>query len=120
MNNNLVETASFTDVFKPDFIIDNVGGPFIIGLAVGFFAKKMFKIALFCLGALVVVLFMLQYFDFKGSQDINFQEVGDSFIGSVKQGFELLNERLSKIQSNKKTIQGGSAVGGFFIGFKLG
>ena len=120
MNNNPVDTTPFSDILNPDFLLDNLGGPFVIGLAVGFFAKKMLKIALFCLGAGVVVLFILQYFDFKGSHNINLQEVGDSFISLVKHGFELLKERLSTIQSSNKAIQGSSAVGGFFVGFKLG
>jgi uncharacterized membrane protein (Fun14 family) len=120
MNNNSVDTAPFADILNPDFLLANVGGPFVIGLAVGFFAKKTLKIALFFLGAGVVVLFMLQYFDFKGSHNINLQEVGDSFIGSVKHGIEFLKERLSAIQSSNKTIQSGSGVAGFFVGFKLG
>ena len=120
MNNNPVNTAAFADILNPDFLLGNVGGPFVIGLAVGFFAKKMLKIALFCLGAAVVALFVLQYFDFKGSHNINLQEVGDSFIGSVKHGFELLKASLSTIQSGNKPIQGGSALAGFFVGFKLG
>jgi len=120
MNTNPVDTAPFADILNPDVLLGNVGGPFVIGLAVGFFAKKMLKIALFCLGAAVVLLFVLQYFDFKGSHNINLQEVGDSFIGSVKHGFELLKERLSTMNVASKPVQGGSAVTGFFVGFKLG
>jgi len=120
MNNNPVDPAPFADILNPDFLLGNVGGPFVIGLAVGFFAKKILKIALFCLGAGVVALFIFQFYDFKGSNSINLQEVGDSFIGSVKHGFELLKERLSVLQSANKVMQGGSAVSGFFVGFKLG
>jgi uncharacterized membrane protein (Fun14 family) len=120
MNNNPVDTAPFADILNPDFLLGNVGGPFVIGLAVGFFAKKMLKITLFCLGAGVVVVFIMQYFDFKGSHNINLQEVGDSFIGLVKHGFELLKEHLSTIQSGNKPIQSGSALTGFFVGIKLG
>ncbi|MCX7082632.1 MAG: hypothetical protein NT008_04650 [Methylococcales bacterium] len=113
MNNNPVDTAPLADVLNQDFLVGNVAEPFVIGLAVGFFAKKMLKTALFVLGAGVVLLFISQHFGFKGLNNLNLQEVGGHFMESVKQAFGFLKERLSN-------IQGGSGVGGFIVGFKLG
>ena len=40
MNNNPVDTAPLADVLNQDFLVGNIAEPFVIGLAVGFFAKK--------------------------------------------------------------------------------
>jgi len=40
MKNHTVDAPSSTDIFTSDFMIGNVGTPFVMGLAVGYFAKK--------------------------------------------------------------------------------
>jgi len=51
MSSQSVDATLSTDIFSSTFLIGNVGAPFVIGLAVGYFAKKMIRTALFLGGA---------------------------------------------------------------------
>jgi uncharacterized membrane protein (Fun14 family) len=115
MKSNTVDVPSSTDIFSSDFMIDNVGTPFFIGLAVGYFAKKMLLMTLFLCGAAIVLLFVCEYYGVTTISDVNLQQVADSAIGVVKQTGDFLVKRLSSI-----TSKGVSAAGGFFVGLKLG
>lgn len=114
MKNNLIDSLSFTDIFSSDFMIGKVGAPFVIGLAVGFFAKKMLFTALFLGGAAIVFLFISEYYGVTQINDIQLQEATDAATDVVKQSGSYLVERLSGI-----TSKGVSAAGGFFVGFKM-
>ena len=61
MNQPVPEPAPL-DIFSASFLLPNVGAPFLVGLAVGYFAKKMLKLALFIGGAAVVLLFVGEYY----------------------------------------------------------
>ena len=115
MKNNTVDIPAATDIFSPDFMINNVGTPFAIGLAVGYFAKKMLFISLFLCGAVIVLLFVSEHFEITKISDINLQQAADSATDAVKQSGVLLMKRLSSITS--KSV---SAMGGFLVGLKLG
>ena len=115
MKNNTVDTLSSTDIFSSDFMIGNVGTPFVMGLAVGYFAKKMLLMTLFLCGAAIVLLFVSEYYGITEISDLNLQQATDSATEAVKQSGDFLVKRLSGI-----TSRGVSAAGGFFVGFKLG
>jgi uncharacterized membrane protein (Fun14 family) len=115
MKNNSNDTAPSTDIFSPDFLIGNVGAPFIMGLAVGYFAKKMLLTALFLGGGAIVLLFVGEYYGITEISDINLQQAANAATDAAKQSGDFLVERLSSI-----TSKGVSAAGGFFVGFKLG
>ena len=115
MKNNTVDVPVATDFFSSDFMINNVGTPFAIGLAVGYFAKKMLFISLFLCGAAIVLLFVGEHFGVTKISDINLQHAADSATDAVKQSGDFLMKRLSSI-----TSKGVSATGGFLIGFKMG
>lgn len=115
MKNNPVDTLSSTDIFSSDFMIGNVGAPFVIGLAVGYFAKKMLLTALFLGGAAIVLLFVSEYYGITEISELQLQQATDAATDVAKQSGGFLVERLSSI-----TSKGVSAVGGFFVGFKLG
>ena len=104
-----------TDIFTSDFIVGNVGAPFAMGLAVGYFAKKMLLTALFLCGAAIVLLFVSEYYGITEISDIDLQQATDSATEAVEQSGDYLVKRLSRI-----TSKGVSAAGGFFVGFKLG
>ena len=104
-----------TDIFSSDFMIGNVGAPFALGLAVGYFARKMLLTALFLCGAATVLLFVGEHYGITEISDVKLQEAADSATDAVKQSGGFLVKRLSGI-----TSRGVSAVGGFFIGFKIG
>jgi hypothetical protein len=38
MKNNSIDEVPFADILSSEFLIGNVGAPFIIGVAVGYFA----------------------------------------------------------------------------------
>ena len=115
MKNNPIDAVSSADIFSPDFLIGNVGAPFVIGLAVGYFAKKMLRTVLFLGGAAIVLLFVGEYYGITGISDINLQQAANTATDAAKQSGDFLVKRLSGI-----TSKGVSAAGGFFVGFKLG
>jgi uncharacterized membrane protein (Fun14 family) len=115
MKNNTIDMHSSTGIFSPDFMIGNVGAPFVLGLAVGYFAKKMLLMTLFLCGAAIVLLFVGEYYGIAEINDLNLQQAADSATEVAKQSGDFLVKRLSSI-----TSKGISAAGGFFVGFKLG
>ena len=115
MKNNTVDAFSATDIFSSDFMIGNVGTPFVMGLAVGYFAKKMLLMTLFLCGAAIVLLFVGEYYGITEISDINLQQAANTATEAAKQSGDFLIKRLSSI-----TSKGVSAVGGFFVGFKVG
>lgn len=115
MNSTLITDGAGSDVFSSTFLFGNVGAPFVIGLAVGFFAKKMLLTALFLGGAAVVLLFAGEYYGVVDITDSALQSAADSATRVAHDSGGFLVNRLSTI-----TTRGVSAVGGFFLGFKLG
>jgi len=115
MKKDAVDPAPSTNFLSSDFLIGNVGAPFVIGLAVGYFAKKMLRTALFLGGAAIVLLFVGEYYGVTTISDINLQQAANTATEAAKQSGDYLVSRLSSI-----TSKGASAAGGFFVGFKLG
>ncbi|TXH76633.1 MAG: hypothetical protein E6Q85_03790 [Thiothrix sp.] len=104
-----------TDLLSAPFLIGNVGAPFVIGLAVGFFAKKILKIALFLAGGAIVLLFVTEYYGMTQVSDAHLQSAADAATGLAQQSGSYLMNRLSQI-----TSKGVSAVAGFAVGLKFG
>lgn len=115
MNTHPVDAASSTDIFSSTFLFGNVGAPFVIGLAVGYFAKKMLRTALFLVGAAIVLLFAAEYYNIIDITDEKLQHVATAATEAAKSSGGFLVDRLTSI-----TSKGASGVGGFFVGFKLG
>jgi uncharacterized membrane protein (Fun14 family) len=115
MNNTPVDTAASTDFLSSTFLLGNVGAPFVIGLAVGYFAKKILRLALFLGGAAIVLLFISEYYGFTHVPDDQLQKTATAATGFAQQSGGFLMERLSHI-----TSKGVSGVAGFFVGMKLG
>lgn len=107
--------ASNNDIFSSTFLIGNVGAPFVIGLAVGYFAKKMLRTALFLGGATVVLLFIAEYYGVINISDADLQHAASAATEAAKNSGGFLVDRLTSI-----TSRGVSAAGGFFVGFKFG
>lgn len=110
-----VDAASSTDIFSSTFLIGNVGAPFVIGFAVGYFAKKMLRTVLFLGGAVIVLLFVAEYYDIIDITDEKLQHAASAATEAAKNSGGFLVDRLAGI-----TSKGVSGVGGFFVGFKLG
>ena len=115
MNETTPKTTSEIDFFSSDFLLGNVGAPVIIGTAVGYFAKKMLKVALFIGGAAIVLMFVGEYYHVINISDAELQSAADTVAKSAKESGGFLVDRLTRI-----TSKGVSAVGGFFVGFKFG
>ena len=115
MNDQAINSAPSTDILSSAFLIGNVGIPFVIGLAVGYFAKKMLRLALFLGGAAVVLLFVGEYYGITSVSDINLQGAAGAATAAAQQSGDFLVERLSRI-----TSKGVSAGAGFFVGLKIG
>jgi len=115
MNTQPVDAASSTDIFSSAFLLGNVGTPFVIGLAVGYFAKKMLRTVLFLGGAAIVLLFVAEYYDIIDITDEKLQHAASAATEAAKSSGGFLVDRLTSV-----TSKGASGVGGFFVGFKLG
>jgi uncharacterized membrane protein (Fun14 family) len=107
--------SSSSDFFSTPFLLGSVGAPFIIGMAVGYFAKKMLKIALFIGGGAIVLLFISEYYGVVQISDDGLQHAADMATDAAKSSSHFLVTRLSSI-----TSKGVSAAVGFFAGLKLG
>lgn len=112
---NPIEAVSSPDIFSSTFLLGNVGAPFVIGLAVGYFAKKMLRTALFIAGGLIVLLFVTEYYGITEISDIQLQHAANAATEAAKKSGGFLVNRLSSI-----TSKGVSGAAGFFVGFKLG
>jgi len=115
MNTATSEIATSTDFLSSTFLLGNVGAPFVIGLSVGYFAKKMLKMALFLAGAAIVLFFIAEYYGFTHVSDEQLQSTATAATGIAQQSGGFLMERLSHI-----TSKGVSAVAGFLVGMKIG
>lgn len=115
MNDYPMNSGASTDFLSSTFLLGNVGAPFVIGLAVGYFAKKMLKFALFLGGAAIVLLFVTEYYGITEMANDKLQSAASAATDMAKQSGGFLVERLSHI-----TSKGVSAVAGFFTGLKFG
>ena len=111
----LQEQVPPTDILSAPFLIGNVGAPFVIGLAVGFFAKKVLKLALFLAGGAIVLLFISEYYGLTKVSDTQLQSAAETATGLAQQSGGFLMDRLSQI-----TSKGVSAITGFAVGLKFG
>ncbi|MCQ8103739.1 FUN14 domain-containing protein [Methylomonas sp. SURF-2] len=114
MNESHTQNLS-SDIFSTPFLLANVGAPFLIGMATGYFAKKMLKTALFFGGAIVVLLFVAESQGIITINSMALQDAASSTAEMAKDSSDFLLARLGVI-----TGRGVSAVGGFYAGFKLG
>ncbi|MEM8594144.1 MAG: FUN14 domain-containing protein [Pseudomonadota bacterium] len=113
--NNSAGADIGTSLLSSQFLIGSVGAPFLIGLAVGYFAKKTFKIALFIGGAALVALFAAEYYGVASISDEHLKNAASAAGGAVQHSSNVLMDRLSNISS-----KGLSAVAGFAAGLKFG
>ncbi|HIP52056.1 MAG TPA: hypothetical protein EYG94_08220 [Campylobacterales bacterium] len=91
-----------------------MGSGFVIGLAIGFFIKKSFKMVLFILGFALITTF---YMESQGIFTINDKVLEESVANGVKYFDYLISavkERITGFQS------GAGALAGFIVGLKLG
>jgi uncharacterized membrane protein (Fun14 family) len=114
-SNTFLQPPPSEDLFSSSFLIGNVGAPFVIGMAVGYFAKKMLRITLFVSGAAIVLLFAAEYYGIVSISDADLQHAASSATNAAKSSGDFLVHRLSSI-----TSKGVSGAAGFFAGFKLG
>ncbi len=91
-----------------------MGSSFLIGMAVGFFIKKSFKLVLFILGFALIITF---YMESQGIFTIN-EKVLEESINNGAEYFDFLvasvKERITSFQS------GVGALAGFVVGLKFG
>ncbi|WP_394752010.1 FUN14 domain-containing protein [Crenothrix sp.] len=109
------ELLPSTDILSSNFLVGNVGAPFVIGLAVGYFAKKMLRTALFVIGAAFVVLFVAEYYGITSISNVHLQNAASAATDAAKNSGSFLVNRLSHV-----TAKGVSAVAGFYAGLRMG
>lgn len=107
--------ADSTDFFSNAFLMGNIGAPFLIGMAVGYFAKKMLLMALFVGGAIVTALFAAEYYGLISINGDALLNTASAAADAAKASGGFLVDRLALI-----TSRGVSGAGGFYVGFKMG
>ena len=85
MNETPAQTSTQFDLFSSEFLLGSVGAPFIIGAAVGYFAKKMLKVALFVGGALIVLMFVGEYYNVINISDAQLQSAAETVAKGAKE-----------------------------------
>ncbi len=115
MNDSALQANVSNDIFSSTFLMGHVGAPFVIGMAVGYFAKKMLRIALLVGGAVIVTLFVCESYGIIQLNDLFLQDAANAATDTAKQTGGFLMDRVTRITST-----GVSSTAGFLIGFKLG
>lgn len=91
-----------------------MGSSFMIGLAVGFFIKKSFKMVLFILGFALIITF---YMESQGIFTINDKVLEES----VANGTKYFDYLVTAVKERITTFQSGvGATAGFVVGLKFG
>jgi uncharacterized membrane protein (Fun14 family) len=103
------------DILSSGFLFGNLGAPFVLGLAVGYFTKKMLRLALFVGGGITVGLLLAEYYGVINVSNDMLLHAADSATQAAKDSGSFLIDRLTTI-----TSRGVSATGGFYLGFKMG
>ncbi|WP_319587881.1 FUN14 domain-containing protein [uncultured Desulfobulbus sp.] len=103
------------DFLDPSFLLPNVGAPFVIGLAVGYCAKKMLRAALLLGGMIVILFFVTEYYGIAVVNHHEIERAAQSAMDLAKQSGGFLMDRLSRF-----TCQGVSAGAGFLAGLRMG
>ncbi len=96
--------------------LGQISSGFMIGLSVGYFLKKSFKLLLFMLGLATVAIF---WFNSKGLLSIDnssIMSIFDTFLYSLKSSYSFVYEHIKALEP----IAGASIVAGFFTGLKFG
>ncbi len=92
-----------------------IGWGFIVGLAVGFFLKKSLKIALFVIGATILVIFGAEQLGIVTLNEEVLQDTVNGGIEAAKGVAGMVKERLLAFSAG-----GASAALGFVAGLKMG
>ena len=104
------------DTSSSAFPFLELGTSFVIGLAIGFFMKKFFKILLLILGFGLVILFVMES---QGISTVDEQAL-DAGVSTGIDSFKGLVAMLKDRLSNMTITSGAGAVAGFFAGLKFG
>ena len=104
------------DTSSAPFPFLEMGTSFVIGLAVGFFMKKFFKLLLLLLGFSLVILFVMES---QGISTVDEQTL-DASVSTGIESFKSLASMLQERLSNMTMTSGAGAVAGFFVGIKFG
>jgi len=89
---------------------------FLLGLSVGYFLKKSFKLMLFILGLSVVGFFLFEH-------NTNIELDNGTILNSFDTILKFLNEFIKFIYAkvtNIETEGGAGAIAGFLFGLKIG
>jgi uncharacterized membrane protein (Fun14 family) len=106
---------SESGVFETPFALSAVGTPFLIGLAVGYCMKKLMRLALLLVGAVLIVLFVAEQYQLIVISDTAVQTATATLSQATNSFNHWLFQRLSLFST-----QGVSVTAGLVLGFKMG
>ena len=115
MSNNTILPEGLDGYLSGSFLMGDIGAPFFIGLAVGYFAKKVFRITLLLLGATLVLYFVLEHFGLFTLSNETLESAANVVSQDAQSAGSFLLNRLTGF-----TSKGVSATAGFLVGLKAG
>jgi len=99
-----------------DINFAQISSGFLLGLSVGYFFKKGFKIVLFILGLITVAIFWLNTQDYITVNGENIINVFDILTITLKKSYNFVYNNITAIEP----LGGASIVAGFATGLKIG
>ncbi|WP_456381445.1 FUN14 domain-containing protein [Hydrogenimonas sp.] len=108
-------SSSLTDTLL-DLPYLHMGSGFVIGLAVGYFLKKSFKLLLLLLGIAIVSMFALEHYGIISINEAGLEHTVEAGTSTFREFGTFLKDRLAEFGFAGSA----SAVGGFAIGLKIG
>ncbi|WP_201351999.1 FUN14 domain-containing protein [Hydrogenimonas urashimensis] len=109
-------TASTLTGKLPDLPYLHMGSGFMIGLAVGYFLKKSFKLLLLLLGIALVLMFVLEHYGIVAINETGLEHTVSAGTSAFREFGTFLKERLDEFGFAGSA----SAIGGFAVGLKIG
>jgi uncharacterized membrane protein (Fun14 family) len=95
-----------------NFSLKQLGSGFLLGFCVGFALKKGIKILALLIGFSLIILFALEYYGLKSTNDDQIIEMVQSSRGYLEYGLTTLKTRITNLE-----LSGGiGAVAGFKFG----
>jgi len=105
-----------TKAILNDINFAQISSGFLLGLSVGYFFKKGFKIVLFVLGLATVSIFWLNSQDYIAVNGENIINIFDILTITLKKAYNFVYNNIHSLEP----LGGASIVAGFVTGLKIG
>lgn len=99
-----------------NFPVKEISTGFILGFCIGFALKKSIKILAFVVGAILILIFMLEYLGINALNNDQLLSSFENSRGFFEYSFTIIKERIKQLEATGAI----GAVAGGIAGFKFG